>query len=304
MSKGHSFNRLYQKAAREAADLEPWRGHFLVRKIETEILAEKFNFRKDAVGLELGCGCAFQSALLASLSNKIFATDLFKENGASHCAGVTKARDLVRGLDIENVDVISCSGTELPFAGDYFDFVFSSSVLEHIQDRQSALQEINRVLKPNGHLILIVPTHMASIYAFPHVFLYILARSLNLVFHPAEKKTNSEREGRPDSKQSLFARFRKNHPSFPLPEPHGAYTNIFKELNQQFPARWIELINKSGFKVIESFPTCLVPWLLIEPFSTKIAARLYNNTKKLHFGILSNLSSLAYLACFIATKRK
>ena len=48
-------------------------------------------------------------------------------------------------------------GEKLPFPDDYFDLVLSHEVLEHVQDDQQAINEILRVLKPGGRLILFVP---------------------------------------------------------------------------------------------------------------------------------------------------
>ena len=45
----------------------------------------------------------------------------------------------------------------LPFKDDTYDFVYASHVLEHIPDDTKAIQEISRVLKPNGVAILPVP---------------------------------------------------------------------------------------------------------------------------------------------------
>lgn len=46
----------------------------------------------------------------------------------------------------------------LPFAADTFDVVVCSEVLEHITDYESALREIDRVLKPGGVFVASVPT--------------------------------------------------------------------------------------------------------------------------------------------------
>lgn len=295
-----AFDVIYDRAIKKVPHLQPWEGHYLVRKTETEILAHRFNFNKSSIGLDVGCGNAFQSVLLASVSKKMFATDLFKENGATHSLGISKAQDLINRLNINNVTLISCSALSLPFTDNYFDFVFSSSVLEHIKNRGPVLGELKRVLRPDGYLITIVPTHMASIYAFPHAFLYLLAKISKLNSHNTSYKNTLDS----GAIHSLIKRFNKNHPSFPLPEPHGDYPNIFSELSQQFPSKWNKLINKSGFKVIKNFSTCLMPWLLIEPFSCKLAAKIYNNSRRLHLGAMGKLSSLGYITCFIATNNK
>ncbi len=54
-------------------------------------------------------------------------------------------------------EVVCGAGEKLPFPDDYFDLVLSHEVLEHVQDDQQAINEILRVLKPGGRLILFVP---------------------------------------------------------------------------------------------------------------------------------------------------
>ncbi|WP_019946985.1 class I SAM-dependent methyltransferase [Hymenobacter aerophilus] len=50
-------------------------------------------------------------------------------------------------------------GAALTFADSRFDLVIASDVLEHIENEATALHEWNRVLKPNGQLIVFVPAH-------------------------------------------------------------------------------------------------------------------------------------------------
>ena len=45
----------------------------------------------------------------------------------------------------------------LPYKSDYFDTILSSDVLEHVTDDRVAAQEMVRVLKPGGRLIVFVP---------------------------------------------------------------------------------------------------------------------------------------------------
>jgi len=53
--------------------------------------------------------------------------------------------------------LLQASGLQLPFADSSFDHIICSEVLEHIDNYQQVLQEIKRVLKPNGHLCISVP---------------------------------------------------------------------------------------------------------------------------------------------------
>jgi SAM-dependent methyltransferase len=62
----------------------------------------------------------------------------------------------------ENTSTKSCNfgvadAKKLPFKDNTFDFIICSEVLEHIIDYQSALSEINRILKPEGKLAVSVP---------------------------------------------------------------------------------------------------------------------------------------------------
>lgn len=53
--------------------------------------------------------------------------------------------------------VVDLEKDKLPFEDEYFDVIFSKSVLEHINNSGFYLNEIKRVLKRDGLLILMVP---------------------------------------------------------------------------------------------------------------------------------------------------
>lgn len=55
-----------------------------------------------------------------------------------------------------DVSVKTCENLEL-FASDSMDFVFSSHLLEHLENPPEALVEWMRVIKPGGHLVLYLP---------------------------------------------------------------------------------------------------------------------------------------------------
>lgn len=55
----------------------------------------------------------------------------------------------------------------LPFDDASYDFVFASHVLEHIPDDNKAIEEIRRVLKPNGIAILPVPLICEKTIEYP-----------------------------------------------------------------------------------------------------------------------------------------
>ena len=110
---------------------------------------------------------------------------------------------------IHNSHIIQAGGESLPFPAEDFDVVFSSHVLEHVLDQVKVLQEMKRVLKKEGILIIGVPTHhmawiqlISSVLFTTHLrlmkyFIGILDRSYSLRFvnvlippsHSYENKT-------------------------------------------------------------------------------------------------------------------
>ncbi|RYE53662.1 MAG: methyltransferase domain-containing protein [Sphingobacteriales bacterium] len=63
--------------------------------------------------------------------------------------------DVVQSSEMK-VDII-CKATEITADTASFDTVFSTQVMEHVDNSDKMMSECNRVLKPGGHLILSVP---------------------------------------------------------------------------------------------------------------------------------------------------
>ncbi len=64
----------------------------------------------------------------------------------------------VSGHDHRNEDIdVYYDGTTLPFTDESFDSIFSSEVFEHIFNLPQILDELYRVLKPGGHMLVTVP---------------------------------------------------------------------------------------------------------------------------------------------------
>ncbi len=64
----------------------------------------------------------------------------------------------VSGHDHRNEDIdVYYDGKTLPFADRSFDSIFSSEVFEHIFNLPQILDELHRVLRPGGHMLVTVP---------------------------------------------------------------------------------------------------------------------------------------------------
>lgn len=117
--------------------------------------------------------------------------------------------------DIQKVDLL-----DMPFEDNTFDFLIANHVLEHVNDLETALLEIHRVVKPHGWVILQTP------------------------YSPSLEKT-WEDTGIKTEKQRLFAYGQEDHVRlfgediFQTIESTGFISHVrsHNELLNQFPAK-------------------------------------------------------------------
>ena len=89
------------------------------------------------------------------------------------------------GVDIDikksEVSDIIGSAEKLPFVDNYFDVALSTQALEHIRDYKAAVDEMQRVLKPNG--IAFLTTHgVSEIHGAPYDYWRFTEYGLREVF--------------------------------------------------------------------------------------------------------------------------
>ena len=91
-----------------------------------------------------------------------FAPEPFFRKIFSSRFGRYETADLcMKGVDYQ-VDL-----QNLPFKDATYDFVFASHVLEHVPNDTKAIQEIRRILRPNGLAILPVPVICEKTVEYP-----------------------------------------------------------------------------------------------------------------------------------------
>ncbi len=112
----------------------------IIRDYELEVVQRYFP--AGARMLEIGGGTGYQAKVLSERGFKVSSIDLADSNYA----------------DDREFDVINYNGRDMPFEDDTFDLVFSSNVLEHVPDLPYMHREIQRVLKPGGVCIHVMPT--------------------------------------------------------------------------------------------------------------------------------------------------
>ena len=82
------------------------------------------------------------------------------------CFGIDKREECVDILDSFDIRECDLESEELPFDSNYFDVLFTKSVIEHVFNTEHFLKESNRVLKPGGVLIVLTPDWKSQFRSF------------------------------------------------------------------------------------------------------------------------------------------
>ncbi|MBL7924331.1 MAG: class I SAM-dependent methyltransferase [Bacteroidia bacterium] len=220
--------------------------------------------------LELGCGIGYQSAFLSKIANNVMATDLPDPDIQAHAPGMEVAKNLHNKLNVKNVQFIACSAETLPFEDSSFDLIYSSHVLEHIPDRDKALAEMARVLKPGGIYFCVTPVSFEKLYSFLNYYLLLVTRIFALLGRIVKRIFwSKDRTSQPGvsvdghtakAKSTFWA-------SFPFPPPHGTGRHFLSELVNWTPGKWKkEQTKHDEFEFVSQQTTQWLPFLPVLGF--------------------------------------
>jgi SAM-dependent methyltransferase len=109
--------------------------------------------------LDFGCG----EGLLVRAARE-FGLDMC---GADVFYDTTSDRDKDALRDILGVHVHQIVDGRIPFPDQTYDLVVNNQVMEHVDDLDGALAEIDRVLKPGGQVLSLFPT--LEVWREPHI---------------------------------------------------------------------------------------------------------------------------------------
>jgi len=110
-------------------------------------LISKFKLSKKAHILDIGCsaGCLIQELIKKGFKN-VYGVDI-SEQSIAQC----------KKKGLKNIEKMDAS--DMRFNNNTFDLLISSDNLEHLRNDQKVLRDWNRMLKPNGILIVFVPAY-------------------------------------------------------------------------------------------------------------------------------------------------
>ena len=116
-------------------------------------------FPDGSVVLEAGCGVGAQTKIIATKNpgSNFVSVDLSE-------VSISGAKELIKSLNIRNVELRQADIYDLPFKDETFDGVIICFVLEHLHNPKEALKQSKRVLKKGGTMIVIEGDHGSAFF--------------------------------------------------------------------------------------------------------------------------------------------
>ena len=74
-----------------------------------------------------------------------------------HAFGLDKRKECIEALDSFDIRECDLETESIPFEDNYFDYIYSKSVIEHVYNSDNFLSETLRILKPGGKAIIMCP---------------------------------------------------------------------------------------------------------------------------------------------------
>ena len=181
--------------------------------------------------LEFGAGTGQQAQLLRDKGFDVLAIDLASSNYATE-----------RLFPVKDYD-----GEHIPVEDGSIDVIFSSNVLEHVENPDAIFAEFRRIQRPGGFGLHIVPTPAWRLWTFATGLAGSLEAAATLPLELAKSPNGQKRSG-------IFYRGLRKVASGFVPRGHGTSIEGLSELWSFSRSAWRRKFQKYGFKVVEDRP--------------------------------------------------
>ncbi len=193
---GDLYKQLYEKQDKE---LTPSRLDYLLGELGKYEKANKHpigneidlkNLEGKSV-IEIGCGAGSHSCLFKKAGASVVSVDITPERVLA-----TQARMGI--IEIGNGIAVQANAERLPFNDNEFDLVYSFGVLHHTTDTQAAVNEVYRILKPEGRAVIMLYSKSSSYYLINYFFWHGIVKG-NI--HKGKDWLGPVSEGKPEFDQ-------------------------------------------------------------------------------------------------------
>lgn len=181
--------------------------------------------------LEFGAGTGRQARFLADRGHDVVAVDLVQSNYADHLV----------------FPVTQYDGQHIPLEDRSVDVIFSSNVLEHVENIPAIMKEFHRILRPGGFGVHAMPTPAWRFWTFMSGFANAFVAATQVPRDLASPPSNGNR----------WAGLRKNLKIMAasiLPIGHGTSSEGISELYTFSRHAWLRMFEKHGFDVVRDDP--------------------------------------------------
>lgn len=185
----------------------------------------------DARVLEFGAGTGRQARFLADRGYDVVAVDLAQSNYASHLV----------------FPVIQYDGEHIPLEDRSVDVIFSSNVMEHVENIPAIMREFHRILRPGGFGVHVMPTPAWRFWTFMSGFANAFVGAAQLAAKLVSPPPGSNR-------RAAFVKGLRTIAASIIPIGHGTSSEGFSELYTFSRHAWLKLFEKHGFAVVRDDP--------------------------------------------------
>ncbi len=211
--------------------------------------------------LEIGAGAGWQALCFADRGYDVTATDI----------------DDPRYAWDRVFPITAYDGLHLPFPDGHFDVVYSSSVLEHVQDLDGLCCEMRRVLSPDGVAVHVLPT--ASWRWWSNL------TQVSEVWPQVRGELNRADLSGTRKLRAMLAAIWYNA----LPQRHGEKGNAWTEIYWFSRYRWRFYFRRAGFRVLR-----VIPNRLFYTGASLLGSRLHLTIRR-HLSYVLGSPSLMYV---------
>lgn len=189
---------------------------------------------RDARVLEFGAGTGQQAKFLRERGFDVVAIDLASSNYASD-----------RVFPVQDYD-----GEHIPLEDGSIDVIFSSNVLEHVENPRVIFSEFRRIQRPGGFGLHVVPTPAWRLWTFGAGLAASIDAAIRLPLELARPPEGQDR------RHLLYRGLRRAASGF-VPRGHGTSVEGFSEIWTFSRIAWHRKFRNFGFDIIEDRPTGL-----------------------------------------------
>ena len=142
---GQSSNRIQDRLEKLLSNV----GDMSLKRRARRII-EELNPKEGEKIIDLGCGTGYYLFLLSSLPIELNLTGFDNDEKA--------IKEAEGNLEKKGVNFTVGDLHKMPFKDRTFDKAIMSEVLEHVEEDVQVLKEVHRILKPNGVIVISVPS--------------------------------------------------------------------------------------------------------------------------------------------------